>query len=151
MTESTSTVGYGNRFLSIILVILCVYRVYHRLTEVHSPFLGGSIPQLIDTLGAMRIYLPFPKIPLCSMTSAVPLTLIPLGFHGSTDTRSSTTRETRGLPLVIFLYLLVLGKISWLWLPTQKYFPSNSNPTGETSGTPLFEAEATLASLWVFR
>lgn len=94
----------------------------------------------------MRKYLPFPNIPSCSTTSAVPLTLIPLGLQGSTDARSSMTMETRLFPLVMFLYLFVLGKMSWLWLPTQKNLPSNSNPTGETSGTPFCDEVAILAS-----
>jgi len=111
----------------------------------------GSMPQLAVTLGAMRMYLPSPKIPLCSRISATPPTLIPRGLHGSTEARSSTTKETRLLPLVMFLYLIVVEKMSWLWLPTQKYSPSNSNPTGETSGTPLGDAVAILASLCVFR
>ena len=72
----------------------------------------GSMPQLTVTLGEMRMYLPFPNMPLCSMISATPLTLIALGLHGSTDARSSTTRETRLLPLVIFLYLIEVEKIS---------------------------------------
>jgi len=99
----------------------------------------------------MRKYFPIPKMPSCSITSATPLTLIPLGLHGVTDTRSSMTIEILLFPLVMFLYLWVLEKISWLWLPIQKYFPSNSNPTGETSGTPLADAVAILASLWDFR
>ena len=85
------------------------------------------------------------------MTSAFPLTFIPLGLHGSTEAMSSITIETLTFPLTIFLYLLVLGKMSLLWLPTQKYLPSNSNPTGETSGVPFGETVAILASLWVFR
>ena len=99
----------------------------------------------------MRKYFPLPNMPSCSITSAIPLTLIPLGRHGVTDTRSSITTETLLFPLAMFLYLRVAGKISLLWLPIQKYFPSNSNPTGETSGTPFVEEVAILAIRWVFR
>jgi len=111
----------------------------------------GSTPQLVVTKGVIRKYFPGPNMPLWSMTSALPLTLIPLGLQGSTDTRSSTTSETLPLPVVRFLYLLVPKNMLWLWLPIQKYFPSNSNPTGETSGVPFVDALATLANLWVFR
>lgn len=119
----------------------------HFLDTAHRPSVGGSIPQLTVTLGVTRKYFPCPKLPSCSITSAVPLTLIPLGFHGVTVARSSMTIETLLFPLAMFLYLLVFKKISWLWLPIQKYFPSNSNPTGETSGVPLADAVAILASL----
>jgi len=90
-------------------------------------------------------------MPSCTITSATPVTLIPLGLQGDTEAMSSITMETLLFPAVMFLYRMVLGKMSWLWLPIQKYLPSNSNPTGDTSGTPFEEAVATLASLWVFK
>ena len=136
------------------LQVRAFHRNYHQLAQRLTDGLGpwvGSIPQLEVRTGVMRMYLPFPNIPSWSRTSALPLTLIPLGLHGSTDAMSSTTNDTRSFPAVMFMYLLVLGKISWLWLPTQKHLPSNSNPTGETSGTPFGDAVATRASRWVFR
>src|SRR5208283_1421199 len=73
--------------------------------DVHWPFLAGSIPQLTEIRGVIRRYFPFPKIPVCSTSSAFPRTFMPRTVHGSTDTRSSTTSETRAFPLVMFLYL----------------------------------------------
>jgi len=71
------------------------YETYsHRLTDAQRPFAGGSIPQLTERFGVIRKYFPFPNIPSCSPTSAVPLTLIPLGLQGFTDAISSITIET---------------------------------------------------------
>jgi len=109
------------------------------------------MPQLVVTRGVIRKCFPLPKIPSWSIGSAFPLTLIPLGLQGFTDARSSITRDTLWFPAVMFLYLLVLWKISWLWLPIQKYSPSNSNPTGETSGTPFGDVVATLDRRWLFK
>src|SRR5208282_4285949 len=82
--------------------------------SVHSSFFSfrPSMPQDQDTFGVILRYSPGPKIPLCCTISAVPKTLIPLTFHGSTETRSSTTKATLFFPAFTFLYFFVLGRIS---------------------------------------